>query len=255
MKLKNKLKNNKLSLGSWVMMKDSISTEILSNVNLDWLVIDYEHTSLSLETIQHHIRNIQNFGLEALVRVSKNEEVIIKKVLDMGADGIVVPMICSKSDAINAVNYAKYPPEGLRGVGLYRAQNYGLQFEKYKKWVDKNLVIIAQIEHIKAVDNLDEILDVNGIDGILIGPYDLSASMGRPGDFNCKIFKQTLNLILKKCKLKKISAGLHVVDTDPKTIKLKIKEGYKFLAYGIDYLFLRDKIIEGINFIKKNQKK
>jgi len=248
--LKDKLRNNKLTIGSWIMMGNPMSVEVMALAGFEWLVVDLEHTSINLETAKSLITTIQSNNMKALARVSKNEEVIIKKMLDMGADGIVVPMVCSKEEAIQAVNYAKYPPVGKRGVGLYRASKYGTKFEEYKQWVDEELVIIAQIEHIKAVDNIDEILQVDGIDGTIIGPYDLSGSMGYPGEFERKDVKQAIQKVLNKCKKHNIPSGFHVVDTNPKKIKEKIDQGCTFLAYGIDYFFMRDLAISGMNKLK-----
>jgi len=233
--LKNKLKNNELTIGSWIMMGHPMSVEVMALAGFEWLVIDIEHTPIDLETVQALIRTIQASDMKALVRVSKNEEVIIKRVLDMGADGIVVPMVNSKEDAKQAVNYAKYPPIGKRGVGLFRATKYGMKFEEYKKWVDEELVIIAQIEHIDAVNNIDEILQVEGIDGTIIGPYDLSGSMGYPGEFEREDVKDAVTEVVDKCKHHNIPSGFHVVDTNPEVLKQKIDQGCTFLAYGIDY--------------------
>ena len=249
--LKNKLKNNQLTIGSWVMMNSITNIEVMALGGFEWLVIDLEHTSIDLQTTENLIRSIQANDMSALVRVDKNEEVIIKKVLDMGADGIVVPMVCSKEDALQAVNYAKYPPKGKRGVGLYRASGYGTKFEEYKKWVDEELVIIAQIEHIDAVNNIDEILKVNGIDGTIIGPYDLSGSMGYPGEFERDDVKKAVQTVIEKCKEHNTPSGFHVVDTNPEKIQSKIDIGCTFLAYGIDYLFLRDSVISGMNKLEK----
>lgn len=250
MSLKNKLKNNQLTIGSWIMIGNPIGVEVMALSGFEWLVIDIEHTSIGLDTVQALIATIQASGIKALVRVSKNEEVVIKRVLDMGADGIIVPMVCSKEDAIQAVNYAKYPPIGKRGVGLYRASKYGTNFEAYKKWVDEELVIIVQIEHIDAVDNIDEILQVEGIDATMIGPYDLSGSMGYPGEFEREDVKVAIQRTLDKCKQYNIPSGFHVVDTDPKKIQQKIDQGCRFLAYGIDYFFMRDAAINGMNKLK-----
>jgi 2-dehydro-3-deoxyglucarate aldolase len=255
MTLKEKLKNNKLTIGSWIMMKDPISVEVMALAGFEWLVVDIEHTSIDFQTVENLIRAIQSKSIKALVRVSKNEEVVIKRVLDMGADGIVVPMICSQDDAIKAVKYAKYPPIGKRGVGLYRASEYGLKFEEYKKWVNEELIIIAQIEHINAVNNIDEILKVKGIDGIIIGPYDLSGTMGYPGEFEREEVKKAVKKVIDRCKFFGIPSGFHVVDTNPKKLQEKIKEGCTFLAYGIDYFFMRDAAIKGMNKIKKGLNK
>ena len=250
--LKEKLKNNELTIGSWIMMNDPMSVEVMALAGFEWLVIDIEHTSIDLKSAQLLINTIQANNIKALVRVSKNEEVIIKRVLDMGADGIIVPMVCSKEDALQAVTYAKYPPVGKRGVGLYRASGYGTRFEEYKKWVDEKLVIIAQIEHIDAVNNIDEILSVDGIDGTIIGPYDLSGSMGHPGEFEREDVKDAVAIVLDKCKEKNIPSGFHVVDTDPEKLQEKIKQGCSFLAYGIDYFFMRDAAIDGMKKVKES---
>jgi len=253
MSLKQKLKNNELTIGSWIMMGHPMSVEVMALAGFDWLVIDIEHTSISMETVQALITTIQAHDIKALVRVSKNEEVVIKKVLDIGADGIVVPMVSSKEDAQQAVDYAKYPPVGKRGVGLYRATKYGTNFKAYKKWVDEELVIIAQIEHIDAVKNIDEIISVKGIDGTIIGPYDLSGSMGYPGEFEREDVKNAVQTVLERCKIHHIPSGFHVVDTEPEKLNQKIEAGCTFLAYGIDYFFMRDAAINGMKQIKKDQ--
>ena len=235
-------------------MNDSMSVEVMALAGFEWLVVDIEHTSIDLKTTKTLITTIHANDLKALVRVSKNEEVVIKKVLDMGADGIIVPMVNTQDDAKQAVEYAKYPPQGKRGVGLYRASGYGTKFEEYKKWVEEELVIIAQIEHIDAVNNIDEILQVEGIDGTIIGPYDLSGSMGYPGEFERKDVKEAVRKVLDRCKAYNIPSGFHVVDTNPKKLQEKIKQGCTFLAYGIDYFFMRDAAMQGMNKLKKGLK-
>ncbi len=251
MNLKDKLKHNELTLGSWIMINSPMSVEVMALAGFEWLVVDIEHTSINLETTQELIRTIQAKNIKALVRVSKNEEVIIKKVLDMGADGIIVPMVNSKEDALQAVSYAKYPPAGKRGVGLYRASNYGIDFDAYKKWVEEELVIIAQIEHIDAVKNIDEIIQVDGIDGTIIGPYDLSGSMGFPGEFERNDVKEAVQTVLDRCKIYNIPSGFHVVNTAPEKLQEKIDQGCTFLAYGIDYFFMRDAAMSGMATLKK----
>ncbi|CAA6812699.1 MAG: 2-dehydro-3-deoxyglucarate aldolase (EC [uncultured Sulfurovum sp.] len=251
MTLKQKLNNNQLTIGSWIMMGNSMSVEVMALAGFEWLVVDIEHTPIDMETVQTLIIAIQANDIKALVRVSKNEEVVIKKVLDMGADGIIVPMVSSKEDAEQAVNYAKYPPVGKRGVGLYRSTKFGTKFEEYKKWVDEELVIIAQIEHIDAVNNIDDILQVEGIDGTIIGPYDLSGSMGYPGEFERADVKEAVQKVLDNCKAHNIPSGFHVVDTNPENLNQKIAQGCTFLAYGIDYFFMRDAAIDGMQKVKR----
>lgn len=254
MNLKERLKNNQLTIGSWISIGHTSVVEVMASADFEWLVIDFEHTSMNYETIHNLIITIQSKNIKALVRVSKNEEVVIKKVLDMGADGIIVPMIKNEMDAIKAVEFAKYPPVGKRGVGLFRAQGYGLKFEEYKKWVNENLVIIAQIEHYEAVENIDRIIRIEGIDGVIIGPYDLSGSLGFPGAYHKSEVKEAIAKVLECCKRHNIPCGFHVIETDPKKLQEKIKEGCTFLAYSLDFLFLGDNVRRGMEIIKKEIK-
>ncbi|WP_086234133.1 HpcH/HpaI aldolase family protein [Campylobacter devanensis] len=252
MSLKQKLKNKELTIGSWVTIGHPSVVEIMANAGFEWLVIDIEHTSIDLTMVQILISTIQSKGLKALIRVSKNEEVIIKRVLDMGADGIIVPMITNADDAQKAVDYAKYPPIGKRGVGLFRAQNYGLSFNEYKKWVNDELVIIAQVEHYLAAENIESIITTEGIDGIIIGPYDLSGSLGYPGEYNRSEVKEAINKILLACDKHNIPSGFHVIETDTSNIVEKIKQGCTFLAYSLDFLFLLNSSKIGMENIKKD---
>jgi 2-dehydro-3-deoxyglucarate aldolase len=209
-----------------------------------------EHAAISIETTMNLIGHIQGNGMQALVRVSKNEEVIIKRVLDGGADGVIVPMIKNKEDAIEAVNYVKYPPLGKRGVGLNRAQKYGTAFDTYQEWVKNEVVIIAQIEHIEAVNNLEEIFSVPGIDGIIVGPYDLSASMGYPGEYDREDVKMALSRIDEVAKKLNKPLGFHVIDSDHSKTVEKINKGYSFLAFSLDFFFLGDKAREEMKLLK-----
>ena len=254
MSLKNKLKNNQLTLGSWITIGHSSVVDIMASAGFEWLVIDMEHTSIDLTTAHNLIATIQANGMKALVRVSKNEEVIIKRILDMGADGIVIPMVKSKADAVEAIDYAKYPPIGKRGVGLFRAQKYGLGFDEYKKWVKEELVIIAQIEHIDAVNNIEEIITTDGIDGVIIGPYDLSGSMGYPGEYHREDVKEAIVEVLRVCKENNFPSGFHVIESNPSKLQNRIDEGCTFLAYSLDFFFLGDSARDGMKKLKEGLK-
>jgi 2-dehydro-3-deoxyglucarate aldolase len=248
--LRQKIRNSELTIGSWLTIGHPAPAEILADAGFEWLVIDIEHTTIDFSMVQTMITAIQSRGAAAFVRVSKNEEVVIKRVLDAGADGIIVPMICTAADARQAVAYAKYPPEGKRGVGLARAQKYGTAFEEYKTWVSENLIVIAQIEHIDGIINLSEIVHTNGIDGTIIGPYDLSGSLGFPGHFDRPEAVAALEKFKTVCRENAVSMGFHVVDTDPAKIQGKIDEGYRFIAYGTDFLFMGDGAKKGMKYLK-----
>lgn len=250
-RLKVSLQKKELSTGTWLTIPHRAVVEIFGKSGFDWVVIDLEHAPIDIEQTAELIAHIQGNGMQALVRVTKNEEVIIKRVLDAGADGIVVPMIKSKQEAEKAVSFTYYPPLGSRGVGLNRAQHYGDGFESYKKWLNDNIVIIAQIEHIDAIENLDEILSVEGIDGTIIGPYDLSGSMGYPGDYNRPDVKDALQSYITKVNKANKPLGYHVIESDASFSIEKIQQGYSLIAFSIDFFFLGDRAKSELKKIKE----
>lgn len=249
--LKDKLKNNEITLGSWLTIPHQSVVEILSTAGFEWLVLDIEHSAIHIENVMNLIGHIQGNQMQALVRVSQNEEVIIKRVLDAGADGIIVPMVKNKEEAERAVSFAKYPPYGKRGVGLNRAQKYGTSFDSYVEWSKENTVVIAQIEHIEAVENLEDILNVDGIDGIIVGPYDLSASMGHPGQYDREDVIAALEKIDLVTKKMNKPLGFHVIDSRHEKTLEKINKGYSFLAFSLDFFFLGDRAREEMSKLKK----
>jgi 2-dehydro-3-deoxyglucarate aldolase len=249
-KLKSKLKNNELSIGSWLTIPHQSIVEIMSSAGFEWLTIDIEHSAIDFQTTQNLIGHIQANDMEALVRVSKNDEVVIKRVMDAGANGIIVPMIKNAEEAREAVSYCKYPPFGKRGVGLSRAQHYGIAFDSYMKWVKEESVLIVQIEHIEGVKNLASILDVEGVDGIIVGPYDLSASMGKPGMFDDEDVKEVLREIDRITIEKNMPLGFHVIDSNHQKMIEKIDKKYSFLAFSLDFFFLGDKAREEMTALK-----
>ncbi len=253
MDLKNKILKRQLTIGSWITVGDYAMTEIMAKSGFDWLAIDIEHSVIDFEKTQNLIRIINLCGITSFVRVGENNPLIIKRVMDAGAKGIIVPMINCKEDAVKAVNAMNYPPKGNRGVGLARAQEYGLKFNEYKNWAGKNSILVAQIEHLKAVENLEEILSVKGIDAIIVGPYDLSASMGIPGDFNALPMRSAMEKIKKTADKFKIAYGFHVIQPEAKELKNKISQGCTFLAFSLDALLLAAKCRDELKQIRKGK--
>jgi 2-keto-3-deoxy-L-rhamnonate aldolase RhmA len=236
--LKQKMQKRKVTIGSWVTMRDPIVAEIMARAGYDWLTVDMEHSVISLQSAQDLIRCIAFHGVVPLVRVGHNDATIIKRVMDAGAHGVIVPMVNTREDAIRAVQAVKYPPYGCRGVGLARAQGYGFEFEVYKDWNQSESIVIVQIEHIKAVDHMEEIMKVNGVDGFIVGPYDLSGSLGVPGDFKHPKMTDALSRIAALSKQHDYLAGYHVIEPDPDALQEKINSGYRFLAYSLDTIYL-----------------
>jgi len=238
MTLKDKLRSRELTIGSWITIANPIVAEIMAQAGYDWLTIDLEHSAISISQAQDLIRVIELCGTTPLVRVGENNATIIKRVMDAGAHGVIVPMVNSKTDAEKAVGALNYPPSGMRGVGLARAQKYGQDFEGYKKWNLRHSIVIVQVEHIEAVENLEKILDVGGVDGFIIGPYDLSASLGRPGEFTHPEVISALDQVKTVAKERNALSGFHVIPPDAESLLEKAREGYRFLAHSIDMLFL-----------------
>lgn len=240
-----------MTIGSWLSFGNTSTCEMMAKAGFDWLVIDMEHTAIGIGDAQQMIQIIDLAGCAPLVRVGGNEEGLIKRVMDAGAFGVIVPMVNSKEDAQKAVNSVRYPPAGTRGAGLGRAQSFGMDFEKYREWVEQESVLIVQIEHIQAVKNIDEILAVDGVDGFIVGPYDLSASLGVPGQLEHRSVAAALEEVKRAVRKGGKAGGFHVVHSDHDLMLKIIKDGYRFIAYGDDMVFLGEKIKQETQFLKR----
>ena len=244
--LKERLSRRELTLGSWITLDHPGIAEIMAQAGFDWLTVDMEHSAIGIAGAQRLIQVIELSGVVPLVRVGDNDPIIIKRVMDAGAHGVIVPMVNSRSDAERAVASAYYPPRGKRGVGLARAQGYGADFEGYRKRSQERTVVIVQIEHIEAVNNLESILSVAGVDGFIVGPYDLSGSLGVPGQFDHPDVVSALARIREVSRSAKPVAGFHSVPSDASGAIAKIQEGYLFVGYSVDILLLGDAVRGGL---------
>jgi 2-keto-3-deoxy-L-rhamnonate aldolase RhmA len=248
--LKKRLVDRELTIGSWLSFGYTPVCEMMAKTGFDWLVVDMEHTAIDSWQAQQLIQIIDLAGCVPLVRVGNNDSLLIKRVMDAGSHGVIVPMVNSKEDAHKAIDAVRYPPAGTRGVGLARAQAYGLGFEEYKNWAQKESILIVQIEHIQGVTNMEEILAVDGVDGFIVGPYDLSGSLGVPGDFEHPLMIEALNEIERVLKVTGKVGGYHVVHSNHDELLNKIRLGYKFIAYGDDMVFLAEKLEAEGSFLK-----
>jgi len=250
--LKSQLRGRNITIGSWITLGHTSIAEIMAKAGFDWLAVDMEHSAITLYDAQQLIQVIELSGCVPLVRVGTNDANLIKRVMDAGSHGVIVPMVNSKQDAEQAVGSVKYPPQGFRGVGLARAHSYGTNFEGYLKWNETESVVIVQVEHIKAVENLEAILSVDGVDAFIVGPYDVSASLGVPGQFDHPNVVAALNEVQRIARKLNAVAGYHVVYPDPKKALEKVLQGYRFLAYSVDFLFLGESSRNGLMAIRKN---
>lgn len=238
MQLKSKLSKGDLTIGSWITLGHPSIAEIMASAGFDWLVLDMEHSVLELSEIQTLIQVLEGKQCPSIVRLTSNHPDQIKRVMDAGATGVMVPMVKSAEDARAAVQSVYYPPRGQRGVGLARAQGYGSSFQKYRSWLEENAVIVAMIEHVDAVNSIDEILAVDGIDAYIIGPYDLSGSMGRPGDLNHPDVQSAITRVLEAGHRSGKPGGIHVIEPDQDELQRRITAGFNFLGYGLDIRIL-----------------
>ncbi|MCB0931461.1 MAG: 2-dehydro-3-deoxyglucarate aldolase [Mycobacterium sp.] len=242
MSLKRRIAARELTVGSWLSFGYPSVCEIMATSGFDWLVIDMEHTAIDMFQAQQLIQIIDLAQCVPLVRVGENDPLAIKRAMDAGAHGVIVPMVNTAAEARKAVSAIRYPPAGTRGVGLGRAHAYGLGFEKYKAWAEQETVLIVQIEHIEGVENLEQILAVDGVDGFIVGPYDLSGSLGRPGDFSHPAVATALETVRNIMHQSDKVGGYHIVHSNQAELPRKIDQGYRFIAYGDDMVFLSEKI-------------
>lgn len=225
-------------IGSWITLNDPAIAEIMADAGFDWLCVDMEHSVIDFFEAKQIIIAIQSKGLKAFVRIGENNSLLMKRILDIGADGIIVPSVNSLKEAKKAVDAFKYPPMGKRGVGLSRAQGYGFTFEHYKDNLCKELTLILQIEHINAIKELPNIVALEGVDGTFIGPYDLSGSIGKAGEWDDPKVKEALLSYEKIATSSNKYVGYHVIEPDHSLIQEKINKGYNFIAFSLDTLFL-----------------
>ena len=244
-KIRKKLKENEVSIGSWMQLNSPDVAEIMGQAGFDWVAVDMEHGSISHSDLPNIFRALELGGTLPLVRIAEGALSNCKQALDAGAAGVIAPMIIDAHQLETIISWCCWPPKGTRGVGYSRANLYGKYFDEYENEAQAPLVI-AQIEHINAIENLESILSVEGLDATIIGPYDLSASMGLTGKLDHPDVLDVCQKILVTCKNKNIPSGIHVVDRDEKKLKLAIDSGYRFIAYSLDTVFLHKNIINPI---------
>ena len=230
---------NNLSIGTWISLPNESIAEIFAKAGYKWIVIDLEHSSITIDQAANLIRVIDLSGAKPYVRLSAHDSAQIKRVLDAGARGIIAPMIENANQMRDIINACHYPPTGKRGMGLARAQAYG-EAEAKTKYINqgyKDVEIFAQIESLEAVKNIESIF-AESIDGYFIGPYDLSASMGNAGKFNTEEFKQAEFSILEAAKKANIKSGFHLVEPVKEELVKLFDFGYDMVAFSVDIRML-----------------
>jgi 4-hydroxy-2-oxoheptanedioate aldolase len=248
--VKRALKAGQPSVGTWLSLGSITATRFMARAGFAWLTVDIEHSLVDWETATHMFASTAEAGCTALARVPANRHDHIKRVLDNGAQGIVVPMVNSRDEALAAVAAALYPPTGNRSVGgSVHALNFGTTAADYFAHANEELLIVLQCEHIQAVENADAIFAVPGIDAIFVGPNDLAASMrskdGKPPSGEAT--SQAMKHILETCRKHKVAAGLHCGSAEE--ARLRIEEGWQFIAIGSELKMMLDgtaKVVQGL---------
>jgi len=225
------------SIGSWMQIPHPSIAEIMGQSNYDWVAVDMEHGSISVHQLPDLFRALELGNTLPLVRLAHGHFKDCKQALDAGAGGVIVPMIESADQLIKVRDATRWPPSGNRGVAFSRANLFGKNFDEYINEA-KQPLLVAMIESFRAIDELDAILKVDGLDAILIGPYDLSSSMNLTAQFNHPEFVKAISNIKHQAESAKVPCGVHVVAPNVNDLREKVDDGYRFIAYSIDSVFL-----------------
>ncbi len=234
---KKALKDGKTVFGCWLGLADTYSTELMGTAGFDWLVIDGEHAPNDLRSILGQLQVLQASSSHAVVRVPIGETYLIKQVLDAGAQTVLVPMVDNADQARQLVRDVSYPPHGNRGVGyaLSRASRFS-QIADYGLTADDEICLLVQVESVAGLGNLEDILAVDGIDGVFIGPADLAADMGHMGNATHPDVQAAIMGALTKIDASGKAAG--ILSTKDEMTTAAIKAGARFVAVGADVLLL-----------------
>lgn len=239
--VKRLLREGKPAVGTWLTLGSVMAARFMARSGWDWLTIDTEHNAIGIETAAASFAAVADAGGIALARVPSNRHDHIKRVLDTGAHGVVVPMVNTRQEALDAVTACLYPPAGTRSVGgAAHALNFHATPADYYAKANDELLIVLQCEHIQAVRHFDEVYSVPGVDAVFVGPNDLARSMftadGKPPP--PEAFKQALADILAGCKRLKVAAGIHTFSVED--ARMRIDEGWQFIAVNSELRLMMD---------------
>jgi 2-keto-3-deoxy-L-rhamnonate aldolase RhmA len=236
--VKNRLREGVPSFGGWIQIGHPAVAELFANAGFDWIAVDCEHTDIGIAEFTSLARGMHGRKAIPMARVRENDTLAIRQVLDGGAQGVIVPLVNSAEDARRAVASAKFPPQGIRGSAFIRANEYGVRFREYAESANSDTLVIVMIETKEAVEQIDRIVAVEGVDGTFIGPYDLSASYGIAGDVANRVMFEARRSVLAGCRSAGKAAGIHLVTPTQDDIVTATGEGFTFIALGMDTVFL-----------------
>lgn len=230
--LKQKLALGQTTLGLWVTLESASISELASELGYDWVVIDTEHGQLGFKDVLEHIRAVRNTSTTPLVRIPEIGQGVIKRMLDLGAQGLIIPQVTSAAEVEQAVRFAKYPPRGIRGVGGERATRWGMALREATHAADHETLIIPMLETVEAVAALDEILDVPGVDAVYFGPADFSASSGYLGEWEGPGVAERLLALKDAVRARGLGCGVMAVDVS--NAVMRRDQGFRMIGLGSD---------------------
>ena len=220
--------------GTLVSLPSAEICELLAHVGYDWLFIDAEHGAFNPQQAQGMLQAAA--PTPCVIRVPVGEPIWIKKALDIGAAGIIVPQVHTAEQAAAIIRNCKYSPRGDRGIGIGRAHKYGLDFERYLKHANDETAVVLQAESKQAIENIEDIVKLDGLDAILIGPYDLSASLGKPGEINAPVVQDAIDKVVDSCQTAGGRIGIFGVTA--KAVLPYREKGFTLLTVGVDAAFM-----------------
>jgi 2-keto-3-deoxy-L-rhamnonate aldolase RhmA len=249
--LRKKLKNGENALGLWASLGSEAALEMAAPLGFDWVLIDCEHGVASIDALAGLLRAVNGSKITSIVRLPSADNLAdFKRVLDAGAEGVLVPQVYSAGQVKNIVGACRYPPKGTRGIAGGRAHQYGYDFMDYLLKSNSEILVFVQAETREAIENIDEIMAVESLDGVLIGPMDLSAALNKPLDFSAPEFKAATDKVLQAAKRAGKYAGFYCADTAD--AKARLAEGFQFVNICTDILVLLRGYLEALKSLTKN---
>ncbi len=235
--LKNRLRSSREpSFGTWLSSSSLVGLDALKGLGFDWFMIDTEHAPVDPETMAAMVSILGDHGPRPLIRVGNVDQYLIKQALDSGAEGILVPLVSTEAQAKAAVAFAKYPPDGIRGAAAAAASRYGLELSSYLRTANAETLVGVQIETKEALDNLEAIARVNGVDLLFVGPQDLTLSLGLFDDRKNPRVREAMRTVVQACERHNKIPGTLVVDPEEKRVAVEL--GFRFISLASDVRFL-----------------
>lgn len=235
--LHKRLADGKVCIGAWQSAPSALIAEAMASCGFHWLAVDMEHGTVSASEAEGIFRAVERHGVAPVVRLPSADPYLARRLLDSGTQGVIVPVSESAADFQAFADHCLYPPAGRRGVGLSRCNLWGDTFEDYLNGFTP--VLIPQIETRKGVEAADELAGLDCVSAVFTGPYDLSADLGAPGDFEAGGFVDALARVKDACARHGKPMGFHQVAPDRAALAKKIEEGYKLLAFGTEIIAMR----------------